>query len=157
VRWARSDLGTEALAREVAALRCGLDNSLWGDKDTRTRCVELLKAQRYDAKANVLPFPVARAHVLYKALFGEVEDLIAGKHLLLVPSGALTQLPFQVLVTVPPKAAVPEEAAGYRQIAWLGARQPITVLPAVSSLKALRAREGEPRRQGLSRDWQPSA
>jgi CHAT domain-containing protein len=138
-RWVRSDFGTAAIIREVAALRCGLDNSLWGDKDTRTRCVELLKAQRYDAKANVPPFPVARAHVLYKTLFGEVEDLIMGKHLLLVPSGALTQLPFQVLVTVPPKATVPEEAAGYRQLAWLGARQPITVLPAVSSLKALRA------------------
>ena len=139
VRWVRSELGTAALQREVAALRCGLDSSLWDDKDKRARCVELLKAQRYDDRANVLPFPVARAHALYKALLGEVEDLIAGKHLLIVPSGALTQLPFQVLVTAPPKAAVPEEVAGYRETAWLGARQPITVLPAVSSLKALRA------------------
>jgi CHAT domain-containing protein/tetratricopeptide (TPR) repeat protein len=135
VRWVRSDLGTAALNREVAALRCGLDNALWGDKDKRARCVEVLEAQ--GSENNVLPFPVARAHALYKALLGEVEDLIAGKHLLIVPSGALTQLPFQVLVTMPPKATVPEE--GYRKTAWLGARQPITVLPAVSSLKALRA------------------
>jgi CHAT domain-containing protein len=91
-----------------------------------------------NVKANVLPFPIARAHALYKELFGEVESLIAGKHLLIVPSGPLTQLPFQVLVTEPPKAAVPETAR-YRETAWLGARQPITVLPAVSSLKALRA------------------
>jgi CHAT domain-containing protein len=34
---------------------------------------------------------------------------------------------------------VPKEVAGYREVAWLGARQPITVLPAASSLKALRA------------------
>ena len=40
-----------------------------------------------------------RAHKLYSALFGEVQDLIKGKHLLIVPSGPLTQLPFQVLVT----------------------------------------------------------
>src|SRR5262245_58773861 len=62
-----------------------------------------------------------------------------GRPLLIVPSGALTQLPFQVLVTEAPKTAVPEAPAEYRNAAWLGARQPITVLPAVSSLKALRA------------------
>jgi CHAT domain-containing protein len=137
--WVRSELGTKALAREVAALRCGLDHSLWDDKDKRTRCLELLEVQRYDDRANALPFPVARAHALYKALLGEVEDLIKGKHLLIVPSGALTQLPFQVLVTAPPQAAVLEEVAGYRETAWLGVRQPITVLPAASSLRALRA------------------
>jgi hypothetical protein len=40
-----------------------------------------------------LPFDHGRAHKLYKALFGEVEGLIAGEHLLVVPSGPLTQLP----------------------------------------------------------------
>lgn len=29
VRWLRSDLGTDALKREVAALRCGLDATAW--------------------------------------------------------------------------------------------------------------------------------
>ena len=29
VRWVRSDLGTAALTREVAALRCGLDATAW--------------------------------------------------------------------------------------------------------------------------------
>jgi CHAT domain-containing protein len=134
VRWVRSELGTAALKREAAALRCGLDNSLWNDKDKRTRCAELLMGHRSDDRADMLPFPVVRAHALYKVLLGEVEDVIMGKHLLIVPSGALTQLPLQVLVTAPS-----EEGAGYRETAWLGARQPITVLPAVSSLKALRA------------------
>ena len=40
--------------------------------------------------------------MLYQALFGQVEDLIKGKSFLIVPSGPLTQLPFQVLVTAPP-------------------------------------------------------
>jgi hypothetical protein len=44
-----------------------------------------------------------RAFELYKALFGQVEDLIEGTHLLIVPSGPLTQLPFQVLVSSLPK------------------------------------------------------
>ena len=51
-----------------------------------------------------LPFDLARAQALYKALFGQVEDLIRDKHLLIVPSGPLTQLPFQVLVSSLPNS-----------------------------------------------------
>jgi len=79
-------------------LRCGLDHSPWNDEYKRSRCVGLLNTRHDNDRANVLPFPVARAHALYKALLGEVADLIEGKHLLIVPSGALTQLPFQVRV-----------------------------------------------------------
>ena len=63
----------------------------------------------------------------------QVEDLIRDKHLLIVPSGPLTQLPFQVLVT-----AASATSGDYRSAAWLARRHAITVLPAVSSLKALR-------------------
>src|SRR5262249_373009 len=73
----------------------------------------------------------------YKALFGQVEDLIKGKHLLVVPSGPLTQLPFQVLVTAPRKPQ-PARGGDYRKIAWLARSNSVTVLPAVPSLKALR-------------------
>jgi CHAT domain-containing protein len=80
---------------------------------------------------------VARAHALYTALFGGVEDVIKGKHLLIVPSGALTQLPFQVLVTDQPDPAASGSAAFHRA-AWLIRSHALTVLPSVSSLKALR-------------------
>jgi hypothetical protein len=43
---------------------------------------------------------------------GEVQDLIKGKHLLIVPSGPLTQLPFQLLVTTPPASS------DHRTVAW---------------------------------------
>jgi CHAT domain-containing protein len=66
-------------------------------------------------------------------LFGQVEDIIKGKHLLVVPSGPLTQLPFQVLVTAPPPAN-----GDHKSAAWLIRHHALTVLPAVSSLKALR-------------------
>jgi CHAT domain-containing protein len=79
-----------------------------------------------------LPFDHARAHALYQSLFGEVQDLIENKHLLIVPSGALTQLPFQVLITEAPASS------DHRAAAWLLRKHAITVLPAVSSLKALR-------------------
>ncbi len=98
-------------------------------------CAELTGETYTEADARAgkpLPFDPARAHKLYRALFGQVEDLIQGKQLLLVPSGALTQLPFQVLVTAAPSA---DNGAGP---AWLIRDHALTVLPAVSSLKALR-------------------
>src|SRR5262249_50593890 len=94
VRWARSDLGTRALQREVAALRCGLDyDGTWGAAGSH--CSELLKTTytKIDLmQGKPLPFDPGRAQLLYKALLGKVEDIIKGKHLLIVPSGALTQL-----------------------------------------------------------------
>jgi len=65
-------------------------------------------------------------------LLDDAENLIGGKHLLIVPSGALTKLPFQVLVTKPPVSNSPASAA------WLIRDHSITVLPSVASLAALR-------------------
>jgi len=42
------------------------------------------------------------------------------------------------LVTEAPKTRIPRTLAEYREVAWLATRQPITVLPSVASLKALR-------------------
>ena len=101
--------------------------------------METVKVADKDQNVQVLPFDVGRAHDLYKALLGPVEDLIKGKHLLIVPSGPLTSLPFNVLVTEQPQVAnAPSKLSEYRTTAWLGTRQPITVLPSVASLKALR-------------------
>ena len=130
VRWVRSDLGTAALAREVQALRCGLDAAAWDDPAPCKALTQAEPVRNKDGDIVALPFDHARAHALYKALFGQVEDVIKGKHLLIVPSGPLTQLPFQALATAEPKdGATP---------AWLIRDHAITVLPAVSSLKALR-------------------
>ena len=83
------------------------------------------------------PFDPARAHELYQALLAPFAEVTEGKHLIIVPSGALTSLPFHVLVTEKPDAALTGMAA-YRQAAWLALRQPVTVLPSVGSLQALR-------------------
>ncbi len=133
VRWVRSELGTPALTREVSALRCGLDAEAWSGRGA-AQCVGLLDMppDKAPKDGDLLPFDLARAHALYKALFGEAEDLLKGKSLMIVPSGPLTQLPFQVLVTAPPAGG------DYKSAAWLARDHAITVLPAVSSLKALR-------------------
>jgi tetratricopeptide (TPR) repeat protein/CHAT domain-containing protein len=119
VRWVRSELGTRSLTDEVTTLRCGLDyNGSWTD----SHCAELLKI-RYSALDHAagrpLPFDVARSNKLYKALFGQIEDVIKDKQLLIVPSGPLTQLPFQVLVQSLPSDVSTVERS--REIARLGA------------------------------------
>lgn len=155
-RWIRAELGTKALTEHVAALRCGLDVTLWLPGKSGHRCRDLVKALPREEIANgrrelVLPFDLAKAHELYAALLGPVQDLIKNKHLLVVPSGPLTTLPFNVLVTEAPKTGVTGRLADYRSAAWLGTRQPITVLPSVASLKALRhfAKAGRTRKAYL--------
>ena len=66
-----------------------------------------------------LPFDVNRSYGLYTALFGQVGDVIKDKHLLIVPSGALTSLPFQVLVTAVPPDVFSGESV--REVGLLGA------------------------------------
>ena len=99
-RWASIDLASRALAERAAAIRCGLDRGAW-DGEGKQRCLNLLAIDFEKAPDGntPLPFDLARAHQLYQALFGQVDDLIKGKHLLIVPSGPLTQIPFHVLVT----------------------------------------------------------
>jgi len=143
MRWVRSEMGTPSLRREVGALRCGLDGTLWRGDEAQDRCVKLVKAhppqENIDGQVvDVLPFDLERAHALYKALLGPVEDMIKGKHLLVVPSGPLTSLPLHALVTEAPKTRIPRTLAEYREVVWLATRQHITVLPSVASLKAIR-------------------
>ena len=129
-RWARSELGTPSLTREVAALRCGLDAAAW--HVASPWCVDALGRDSSPAQGEPLPFDHRRAHNLYKVLLGGFERVIAGKHLLVVPSGPLTQLPFHVLLTEP------ATSADHRTAAWLPRRHALTILPSVSSLKTLR-------------------
>ena len=166
-RWLKLSLTPSQIAATVEALRCGLDHTQWRELGSANRCKAALKAEpdeevvkiaNEDVPVQVLPFDAARAHALYKALLGPVEDMIKGKHLLVVPSGPLTSLPFHVLVTEAPKTAIPANLAEYRSVAWLGARQPITVLPSVASLKsAAPVRQSQPCDQALSRRRQSAA
>ncbi|MFB9264133.1 tetratricopeptide repeat protein [Bradyrhizobium erythrophlei] len=100
-------------------------------------------------EAVATPFDLNVSHELYTALFAPIADLIAAKpKLLIVPAGALTSLPFQVLVTRAPDPAL-TEADRYKSAAWLIRDKAIDVLPSMSSLRALRvyarrSRAGKP-------------
>jgi CHAT domain-containing protein/Tfp pilus assembly protein PilF len=120
--WKPIPLGAETLTQKVAAFRRGLDVG---------------KANDASGKSGL--FDLAQAYELYAALLGPVETLAKDKRsLLVVPSGALTALPFHLLVTEKPAAAIPETFDGYRDAAWLLKRQAVSVLPSVGSLKTLR-------------------
>jgi CHAT domain-containing protein len=125
--WRTIPVGADAMAAKVTQLRRGVEVD------------ELLRS--IDAGKPVL-FDLGVAHDLYVTLLGPVDDLIKDKrHLLVVPTGALTALPFHLLVTEQPAVAVPrlEDMAPYRNAAWLIKRQAVSVLPSVESLQALRA------------------
>jgi CHAT domain-containing protein/tetratricopeptide (TPR) repeat protein len=122
--WRTIGIGAENLSEKVAAFRNGLD---------------LEKLQKPAAKPVL--FDLALAHELYIALIGPVEALVKDKrHLLVVPSGPLTSLPFHLLVTEKPAKPVTQvkDIALYRDAAWLIKRQAVSVLPSVASLRALR-------------------
>jgi CHAT domain-containing protein len=90
------------------------------------------------------PFDVVTANELYRKLFGAVESQLSGvKHLILVPDRALQSLPPGVLVTELPTKPM-ESIEELASIAWLAKKYAITVLPAVSSLRALRQFAGKP-------------
>lgn len=115
--------GRAALAEHVAALRRGLDPRLEHRE----------------------PFDVAAAHRLYQEILAPAADLLDGiDHLIVVPDGALESLPFTVLVTLPPAFTGIPRYRDYRSVAWLGRQKAISVLPAASSLKALRETAARP-------------
>jgi len=121
--WHTIPVGTERIAENVAALRSGLD---------------LEKLQNSAGRPAL--FDLALAHELYLTLVGPVEDLIRTKrHLLVVPSGPLTSLPFHLLVTEKPeRPVVGAQDTLYRDAAWLIKRHAVSVPPSVASLRALR-------------------
>jgi CHAT domain-containing protein len=129
--WKTIPMGGTALQKRVAAFRRGLD------PETLEQQIDAAKSTGKQPDM----FDLGLANALYAALLGPVETLIKDKkQLLIVPSGALTALPFNLLVTDKPSGAASGLGgpAAYRNAAWLIKRQAVTVIPSVVSLNALR-------------------
>ncbi|MGH6752731.1 MAG: tetratricopeptide repeat protein, partial [Bradyrhizobium sp.] len=120
--WSPIGRGSEELYQIVADFRRGLNVTNAGDASGKSSL-----------------FNLEFANWLYNHLLGRVETRLKDKRsLLIVPTGALTALPFHLLVTEKPAAAVPETLDGYRDAAWLLKRHAVSVLPSAASLKTLR-------------------
>ena len=125
--WAEIDAGSAAIAEHVTALRNGLDPLAQQDAEGSTG----------SRPGVVQGFDLILAHELYKLVLGPVASLLAGKqHLIVVPTGPLTSIPFQILLTAAPGPQTGDEAL--RNAAWLIKDHALSVLPSVQSLNALR-------------------
>jgi CHAT domain-containing protein/tetratricopeptide (TPR) repeat protein len=128
LEWRVIPLTSDALEQKIAAFRRGLD------VDALIRSIEAGKPQLFDA---------ALSHELYGTLLGPVEGVLKGKkHLIVVPTDALTALPAHLLVMEPPPVIAANDLGTYRKIGWLLRRHAVSVLPSVESLKALRGFAG---------------
>jgi CHAT domain-containing protein/tetratricopeptide (TPR) repeat protein len=138
-------IGSSAnLMDQVRALRCGLDATAWRDAGA-DRCGQVLGKTYTEEDAEEgrpPPFDLERSHALYRDILGGAETVMRNadgswKELIVVASGPLAQLPFQVLVTAKPGQRIADDAAAPMDVRWLASRQAITVLPSVASLDLL--------------------
>jgi CHAT domain-containing protein len=134
--WRMLPIGEKALADKVATLRRGLDDPVSVKRGlARTdECHDAGRDPRGLGRLECGGFDLGGAYELYRTLFGPIADVINDKkQLIVVPSGVLTSLPFQVLVT---NQGAPPQALS--KAAWLINRHALTVLPSVASLETLR-------------------
>lgn len=119
-QFATSALGSKAVATRVAAIRRSLD---LGNNT-------LLESE----------LDLDSAHALYAQFVQPVSTGLGhAEHLLVVPHGALGQIPFALFPTKPSKLGRSTLTfAAYAEIPWLIRERAITQLPSVSTLYALR-------------------
>lgn len=106
-------------------------------KDIATKVAMVRAEMESDNKGDPKRVSVDVLHDLYQTLVAPAEPMLAGiEHVMLVPTGPLHSLPFGMLVTTPSPTI--RTAADYAKVDWLMKRYAFSVLPAVSSLQALR-------------------
>lgn len=137
--WHKIEQTAESLREQISEIRQTLDPISALKPDNRG--FERVEVCRGLAKTEPCPAydtDLDRAHRLYEMLLGPVDGLIRDKkHLIIVPSGPLTALPFQTLLT-DAAPGIGSLAERFKQAPWLIRRQAVSILPSVSSLHALR-------------------
>ena len=110
-------LGTSAAEAAVKELRAAIDSEF------------------------LLAFDHERSHQIFRTLFGPVQSKIkSAEHLIVVPTGPLLSMPFNILVTEPYDEEIqivgdsPESAYfDYSKVKWLGAQTGVTTGVSISS------------------------
>ena len=136
--WHRLDITSTEIAKRVETLRCGLDQGSWVGE----AALKCLDRTGRSPEGHVLPFDGATAHQLYRELIGPVAGETRGRTILLIATGPLTSLPFQVLLTEPASTNTIGEMI---TAPWLLKSNPIAILPVAASLSALRSQAGASR------------
>lgn len=113
------------------------------NRGTAGAAVRRLRAP-FEAEDTLPAFDVAESYKLFRELFGPVaNDVIAAKHLIYEPDGALISLPVATLVTADPSALLAKVEDGadpdYRQVSWLGAKTDSALVLSAASFMQSRA------------------
>jgi len=137
IKWFKSKKSVNEINSNVAALRCGLDRSGWEGKAEKCAEVTGIDLGLAPQEGDPLPFNVNKAYELYDWLLGEHYELLVGLDLILVPTGSLSQIPLQILVTNKP-APETVDKKDFSSVSWLILEHEISVLPAIGTLRALR-------------------
>jgi CHAT domain-containing protein/tetratricopeptide (TPR) repeat protein len=117
----RITVGRAEIAERVQSLRWGLDPS------------------EITSMESLFEFDAREAHDLFKTLLGPLSaPVMKLSHLIVVPDGPLQSLPLGVLLTAPPPTPQFGDFSAFREAPWLARDVAISVLPAVSGLRALR-------------------
>jgi CHAT domain-containing protein/Tfp pilus assembly protein PilF len=130
--WRKLDVKYQTVAQRVHALRCGLDQAEWVGDVKPLKCLEALNRMPDDR--GVLPFDAATAHALYSEIIAPLADVIAGRHIIVVPEARLATLPFHVLLS-----EAPADGAPMQEWAWLAKSNAVSVVPSLGSLRILRS------------------
>ncbi|MFL9841097.1 CHAT domain-containing protein [Sphingomonas sp. ST-64] len=133
--WSRSEaLKDSVLAEKVSQLRASMEvdgarGSVRPPRAPTGGAAPAAPGKVFDRKL---------AHEIYYELIAPVEDVLAGKQVLLTNvSGALTSLPLALLVTAAPQGADSDPAA-VATSPWLIDKYALAELPSVSALQSLR-------------------
>ncbi len=127
--WHRVAAGKATLDDVVTKLRSSLDPT------APARAAVALDPVGLEA----VQFSRNHAYLLYDYLLAPLEPVFEqAAHLFIVADGALTSLPFSLLVTAPPDGA-DDDPAAMRATPWLIRRHALTTLPSVEALGVVRA------------------
>jgi len=115
IRPVRIEIGAEEFHRAVGEIRVGLVPT---------------------ASGRLAPYDTQLAHALYRSVLGQFdEELNQVDHLISIPSGPLTSLPFGILV----RESIPQiYNYDYRNVAFLARDMSISLMPSVRSFADLR-------------------
>jgi len=161
VRWEESRIGSIVAESFTGLIRCGVDVSQWQSDERKAECLKHLvyKGDRIPSTDTPhLPFDLDQVQQLYIELFDPIEDFIESKDLLIVTHGALSRIPFSLLVKERPPGQFQEsysdeqtEYHRYQKTRWLIDDHTITHYPTVSSLHSLRTRATQRANETASR------
>ena len=147
--WAEIDRSQSELRADIQYLHALLDPAA-SESVVHAAAVDRGSFSLNETQSNTdgRAFDRAFAYDLYSALLGDqgIQDVIAEKsEWIIAPQGMLLSLPFATLVMDTPEGGTARDAdpAVLRNTPWLGTRRALSIIPAVSSLRALRRADVE--------------